>query len=98
MVVYLPMPSTAKLKMPPHMMDVHNPQSTKSTTETGTTCKPKLMSALNTGMLTAMSAGKKIPITTNKIASVLTVVNCDLAENLPPKSPPSKRPINIKNQ
>lgn len=38
---YLPNPSTAKLKIPPHMMEVHRPTSTRYIALMGTSANPK---------------------------------------------------------
>ena len=38
---YLPNPSTAKLKIPPHMMEVHRPTSTRYIALIGTSANPK---------------------------------------------------------
>ena len=50
--VCLPKPSTARLKIAPHITDVQSPQSIKSSIFTGTSAMPKDISYLNTGIFT----------------------------------------------
>ena len=52
--VYLPRPSTAKLKMPPHMTDVQRPHNTNNAALTGTCAMPKPSVPLNTGRPTTV--------------------------------------------
>ena len=75
--VYLPSPSTARLKIPPHMIDVQSPQSAKNMIPTGTVSIPKPMLAppLNTGIATVVALGANIPISKKIKASEETTVN-----------------------
>ena len=89
--VYLPKPSTAKLKIPPHMMEVHKPQRAMNMIPTGTSTIPKEISDKNTGILTLVVAGAKIAIKIKIIPTVAADDNIALLEILAPKEAPNKR-------
>ena len=96
--VYLPSPSTARLKIPPHITEVHNPQRIKKATFNGTLAIPNQISLKNTGIPTVVSAGLKIDSNTNTAAKEAVAPNIALLEILAPNAPPNRRPISIKNQ
>ena len=96
--VYLPNPSVAKLKIPPHITEVQSPQRVKNMTLEGTSASPKEIFLLKTGIFTTTSVGKKIANNTNNKPKEATKESITLLENLAPKAPPTNRPTNIKNQ
>ena len=96
--VYLPKPSVAKLKIPPHITEVQSPQRVKSITVTGTSARLKDIFLLNTGMFTNKSVGRNIAMSTKSNPKEATKESIALLENLAPKVPPINRPMNIKNQ
>ena len=81
--VYLPKPSTARLKIPPHIMDVHKPQSTKNRALTGTEAISNPFSTLYPGIETVISFGVKIAINIKQIAVAETTINCVRVATLP---------------
>ena len=95
--VYLPSPSTARLKMPPHMTEVQRPISTSSAALTGTFTSPKPAEPLKTGRLTATSGANIAPSVSNRPTEE-TTVSILLADTLLPMAAPSRRPISIRNQ
>ena len=96
--VYLPSPSTARLKMPPHITEVHRPQRTSSMMLTGTCAMPNEMSLWKTGMLTTALTGQSMAQMTSRQAADATVESIALGETLAPSRPPAKRPMSIRNQ
>ena len=96
--MYLPRPSTARLKIPPHITEVHKPQSTRNMIFAGTLTIPNEMSDWNTGIITLVSTEVKIAARTNTRATPLTVVSIALLETLPAIEPPTRRPTSIRNQ
>ena len=97
MEVYLPSPSTARLKMPPHITDVQRPHSVRNMTPMGTSIMAKPV-PVNTGMRPIVSIGAKMPSSTKTSATTETAVSCALLETLPPMTPPIRRPHIIRNQ
>ncbi len=96
--VYFPKPSTARLKIPPHITEVHSPHRIKNIILIGTETKPKEMSDLNTGMLTFIPSGTKIASVTKIKPNEEATINITFEEILPPIEAPTNRPISIKNQ
>ena len=97
--VYLPNPSTAILKIPPHITDVHNPTRINAKIPTGTGAVIKVRVAQSTpGILTITSEGKNIPSNTNTRQMADTVAICVRLDTLLANIPPSKRPTNMSNQ
>ena len=95
--VYLPRPSTARLKIVPHITEVQRPQRVKKITPTGTSTIPNPV-PVNTGIAPITSVGAKMPTSTKISASEATNESCTLLEILPPSRPPSRRPHIIRNQ
>ena len=97
--VYLPKPSTARLKMPPHITDVQRPQSTINRHFTGT---PDVMmkpsETLYAGMLIVRSPGKKMVISSSAIAVVVTKSICERVDTFPLMIELEKRPTSISIQ
>ena len=96
--VYLPRPSTERLKMPPHMMEVHKPHAAMNIHLIGigfsTDCfTPLIVSSALT--LKVELSGIKIPINKRIIARLDTKVNCVLVEILPESALELARPTNI---
>ena len=96
--VYLPRPSTAKLKIPPHIIEVQRPQSAINMMLIGTCATPNEISLLNTGILTIVVIGQIKARIMNRIPTPDATVSIALLVNLPPKEAPTRRPINIRNQ
>ena len=98
--VYLPNPSTARLKIPPHMMDVQSPTNARNIALTGTCTSPNIPSELflNTGIFTIESVGANMAEITRIIPMAEAVPNIALAEILLPILAPIRRPTNISNQ
>ena len=65
---------------------------------TGTLAKANEISDWKTGIFTIWSVGIKIAKITKSNPKLETKVSIALLENLAPKEPPVKRPMNIKNQ
>ena len=93
--VYLPKPSTARLKIPPHIMDVHKPQSTKNRALTGTEAISNPFSTLYPGIETVISFGVKIAINIKQIAVAETTINCVRVATLPLMTLLAERPTNM---
>ena len=96
--VYLPRPSTARLKMPPHITEVHRPQSTKNMMLIGTSTTPNEMSLLNTGIETVVLIGARMAISTNASPNDATVASIFLLDTLAATEAPARRPTSIRNQ
>ena len=97
--VYFPSPSTARLKMPPHITLVHRPTNTKAKMLTGTSVQIRLRLAQSTpGTLVVMDAGANMPKRIRMMLIVAAVVIIARLETLPPIAPPIKRPTSIINQ
>ena len=95
--VYLPKPSTARLKILPHIMEVHNPQSTSNNALKGTTVIAK-EDPVNTGMRVVTVFGDRMAPKIRIMPSRETVESIVLLETLPPTMLPMKRPTSIRNQ
>ena len=87
--VYLPRPSTERLKMPPHMIDVQRPQAAMKNTFIGTALPL---------MVTATLSGRKMAMSSRMMATVDTQVICVFVLTLPEISVEEKRPMSIMNQ
>ena len=85
---YLPRPADAKLKMLPHMTDVHRPQSEAKPIESGNV-QPKTVTIF-TGMY--------IAATNNAIATREQQVTIAFELTLPPIAPATTRPTIMQNQ
>ncbi|EJX02534.1 hypothetical protein EVA_09363 [gut metagenome] len=97
--VYLPRPSTAMLKIAPHITEVQRPTRRKAKIPTGTSCHTIVRLPQSTpGKLTFTSTGANIPNTTRAMVNVETVVIMARLLTLLPMLAPTKRPINIMNQ
>src|SRR5574344_1210522 len=96
--VYLPSPSTARLKIPPHITEVQRPHNTRNITPMGTSAKPNEISDWNTGIDTFVSRGPKIPSNTKIRPTVDATANIALLETFAARLAPATRPINIRNQ
>ena len=98
--VYLPNPSTARLKIPPHITEVQRPTSTSNIALIGTFTNPNKPSALflNTGIFTIVSVEDKMAPNTNAMPIAETVVSIAFADTLAPTAAPTRRPMSIKNQ
>src|SRR5690554_2461671 len=96
-LVYFPSPSTARLKILPHIIDVHNPQTTSKSALKGTTVNEN-EDPVNTGIDVVTVFGVSMAAIINIIASPDTVESITLLDTLPPTSPPMKRPTSIRNQ
>ena len=90
--VYLPRPSTERLKMPPHMMEVHRPQRAMSTLLVGTGC-----SLMNERVIVLLS-GMKMLMMSSRMATADTSDNWVRVDTLPEMKLEQKRPIIIRNQ
>ncbi len=99
---YLPNPSTARLKIPPHIIEVHNPTNTKNIAFIGTSAKPNVSIPVAvlciTGKSTIVEVGKNIAASTNIKPTKEATVNIVLLETLPPIEAPINLPTNISNQ
>ena len=85
---YLPRPSAAMLKMPPHITDVMRPQSAMKHMASGNWI-PKRLIIFN---------GVYIVASINAIPSTEHTVICAREETFAPTAPPSRRPIIMQNQ
>ena len=92
--VYLPRPSTAKLNILPHIMEVQSPQSTNNNALTGTFVIAK-EEPVNTGIKVVTVFGDNMAITINKMASDDRGQHYRL-EIFPPTKLPIKRPMSIR--
>ena len=99
MAVYLPNPSTAMLKIPPHITLVQRPTRRNARIPTGTSCQITLNEAQSMpGTSTVLVSGENIPKPTNSKVALATVVIIVRLEILAPILAPTKRPISIINQ
>src|SRR5665648_82147 len=83
---YLPKPSTARLKIPPHITEVHNPHNTRNMALIGTLAEPNAKPSVvdsNTGIDTVIVVGRKIAKRTNTIPKNDATINMVLLETLP---------------
>ena len=95
--VYLPSPSTARLKIAPHMTEVQRPQRMSRRILTGTASMPKDMSDLNTGILT-IDCGRSMALMTSSAAMVVVAMSIVLLDIYPPIEAPMNRPTSMRNQ
>ena len=87
--LYLPRPSTARLKMAPHMMEVQIPQTARKMHFIGT-AEPLMV------MLTL--SGRKMAMSSRRMASEDTKIICVRVLTLPLMKLLRKRPTIIRNQ
>src|SRR5690554_4825115 len=100
--VYLPNPSTARLNILPHIIEVQRPTNTKNSALIGTSAKPneRAPSAdlCNTGSSTRLVVDEKIAARTSTNPTIERELSIVLLDTLLPSDAPTKRPINIRNQ
>lgn len=72
LAVYLPRPSVARLKMPPHMTEVHRPQSRRKRHFMGTSPLVMLRNLIS-GSLKVTDSGRRIAMSTRMMATDDTV-------------------------
>ena len=96
--VYLPSPSTARLKIAPHITDVHRPQRMKNITPIGIASSEKLSWDVIAGNLTVVESPRMMPRRTNMMATEPTTESIALLDTFPPIAPPIKRPQSMRNQ
>lgn len=100
-VTYLPSPSTARLKIPPHMTEVQSPMRTRQKALMGTSAKPKERPEVEdwkTGMEMGMEVGRKMARAVRMSAAAEAVVSIALGETLAAMAAPMKRPTSMRNQ
>ena len=87
--VYLPRPSTARLKMAPHMIEVQKPQRI---------IRPRASGILEALMVTATDSGTKIAAIRSTMATEAITPSIILLLTLEPTDAPTRRPISIQSQ
>ena len=97
--VYLPKPSVARLKITPHITDVHKPQRMMNNTLAGTSASMKqLWERSGTVRLILLASGMKIATKRNRSATHEVTVSCVRDETFPLMNALTKRPTSIKSQ
>src|SRR5690554_756104 len=100
--VYLPKPSTARLNILPHIIEVQRPTRTKNSALIGTSAKPNesapAADLCNTGNSTKLVVGENIAAKTNTNPTNESVESMVLLETLLPNDAPTSLPISIRNQ
>src|SRR5690554_1515099 len=98
--VNLPNPSTARLNMLPHMIDVQKPTSTMNMALMGICTNPndRPPSDVNAGNVTSMLVGEKIAARINNNPTNEVVESMALLEILLPREAPINLPANMKSQ
>ena len=95
--VYLPKPSTERLKIQDHITDVHSPHSTSSRAASGRLYVAMLL-PVNTGMSTVMLFPVIIAPVISSMATKAVAESITLLEILLAMNPATKRPTSIRNQ
>ena len=96
--VYLPRPSTARLKIPPHITEVQRPQSTRNIALAGTSAIEKPSAALYAGIEIRMLAGRRIAMAIRTMAVIDTTMSCTRLDTLPEMTLDTRRPTSMRSQ
>ena len=92
-----PSPSTARLKIVPHMTEVQSPQRTRRRAESGTWTIPK-PEPVNTGIEVLTPAGTNIATSMRAAATAAAQLNWVRLEITPLMKLDTKRPMSMRNQ
>ena len=91
-----PRPSTARLKIAPHITEVQRPTRRKANVPSGICCQTTFNSPQSTpGKLTVLALGANIPKSTSRRVAIVTVVTIVRLLTLLPILAPTKRPTSI---
>ena len=95
--VYLPRPSTARLKILPHINDVQRPHNTRNSASSGTS---RMMNSplMKPGMVTRTVDGIRIAASTSTMAISDTAVSCLRVDTFELMAELTRRPTSISSQ